>query len=244
MKFKKQYILLITTMLFIGCDNTPAIVQKEYVYEKMFFENHRFTFDIHLENVGSSGKIHDLINNLIYENKSFDEYIEYKERNFTGNIDESDYPLMDDDGTENIYHSDLIEKYSIVFNNDMYIIFEYNTYYYISGTAHGNSFINYYVLDIKEKRILDINDLIYPIPDDLLKEIIESNYNENNFFRDNIWPPDAVNFCNKNVELIWNTYTLAPYALGIINIEIQDEIVGQYLTEKGKILRKLISKAD
>jgi hypothetical protein len=231
-------------IFFIGCSNIPKIVHKEYIYEKMLFGTHRFEFDIYLENIGNSGKIYELINNLIYKNKNFDEYIEYRERNFIGNSNEADYPpMIDEDGTEYFYRSYLGEKYSIVFNNNTYIIFEYNLYFYNSGGAHGYPWIEYFIIDIKEERILDIDDLMYPIPDDFLKKIIESNFNFNldGYSRNNIWPPDTINFCNENIELMWNTYTITPYAIGIIYIEIQNEIIEQYLTDKGKILKKIIA---
>jgi hypothetical protein len=77
MKYGKLFLSFLIMVIFIGCSNTPKIVREEYTYEKMFFGTHRFTFDIHLENIGNSGKVYDLINNLIYNNKNFDEYIKY-----------------------------------------------------------------------------------------------------------------------------------------------------------------------
>ena len=240
MKYSKLSLLFLIMIFFIGCSNTAKITHKDYKYEKMVLGTHRVTFDIHLENIDSSGKTYNLINSLIYENKNFDEYIEYRERNFTENINEAYYPPMDEDGTEYVYLSELIEKYSIIFNNDTYIIFQYDSYAYISGGAHGNSLTRYFIIDVSEQRILNVDDLINPIPDDLLKKTIESNYDINYYFRDNIWPPDTINFSNENIELLWNTYTLMPYSYGIIRVEIKDEIIEQYLTDKGKALKKII----
>ena len=222
---------------FTGCNDAPGIIQREYKNEKTASENHRFTFDMYLETIGNSGKSHDLIQKLIYGDRNFDEYIEYRENDFIET--EADYPLMaDKDGTEYMYESELMEKYSIVFNNDAYILFEYNTYAYSSWAAHGNSLAGYFFIDIGEERLLTIDDLMHPIPDDILKSSIESEYDINDYFRETIWPPDAVNFCNKNIELLWNTYTLAPHAYGTLCIEIQDDISEQYLTDKGKALKK------
>jgi hypothetical protein len=244
MKYLKISLSFFIALFFIGCGSSPKIVQREYTDEKMVLANHRFAFDFHLENIGSSGKIYDLINSLIYSNKGFDEYIEYKERSFAGNINEADYPsTLNDDGTEYLYNWELIEKYTIVFNNDTHIIFEYNTYAY-SAAAHGSSLIRYYIIDIAEERILDINDLIYPLPDDLLKRIIESNYDINSYFRENIWPPSTVNFSNKNIELLWDAYEIAAYSYGTIRIEIQDEIIDQYLTDKGKTLKRMTAASN
>jgi hypothetical protein len=230
-------------IFFIGCGAAPQIINKEYKYEKMVFGTHNFTFEIHLENIGNSGRIHNLINRLIYDNRNFDEYMEYTEKNFMENINEADYPpMIDEDGAEYFYHSYLGKEYSIIFNNDTHVIFEYKLYFYNSGTAHGYYWIEYFIIDFKEEKILDINDLIYPIPEDLLQRYLESN-NDIGYYlwARNIWPPDTVNFCNENIELIWNIYTITPYSAGIIYIEIQDEIIEQYLTDKGKALVRIIA---
>ena len=157
-----------------GSNRTPEIIRTDYQYEKILFGNHRFTFEFHLENIGNAMKINDLINNLMYKNRNFDEYVAYMESEFIGDANEADYPpMIDEDGTEYFYHSDLIEKYFIIYHDDAYIVFEYNLYFYNSGAAHGNYWIGYFIIDILEERILDISDVVNPIPDDLLKGIIE-----------------------------------------------------------------------
>ena len=239
MKYCKLFLSFLIVIFFTGCGNASKIVNKDFIYEKIISETHRLSFNIHLENIGNSGKKYNLINNLIYNNKNFDEYMEYKEENFFANLNKEDnLPVIDDDGDFYLY-SELIENYSIIFNNNAYIIFEYNFYAIYSGMAHGNSLTRYFIIDLKEERILDINDLINPIPDDLLKEAIEIKYDLNNFFRGNIWPPDTVNFYNNSIELIWDAYTLAAYSYGMIRIEIQNETVEKYLTDKGKTLKKI-----
>ena len=256
MKYNK-FLAFLIMLSFIGCDNSPKIIQKEYKYEKMLFGTHLFSFDFHLENIENSSKIYNLINNLIYDNKNFDEYVEYKERSFVGDIKKEDYPpitnedraghshnppMTTEDGTEYFYNSEFSEKYSIIFKSNTHIIFEYNSNFYNSGAAHGNYLTKYFVIDLVDEKILDIADLVSPIPDDLLKEMIASNYNEIHFSRENIWAPDAINFCNENIELIWNIYTIAAYSNGMIRIEIQNDIIEPYLTDKGKALRNIIAE--
>ena len=242
MKYSRLSLLFLAAVFFMGCGSAPQIVHKDYIYEKILFGTQRINFDIHLENIGNSGKIYELINNLIYNHKNFDEYVEYREKDFIGDPNEAAYPpMIDEDGTEYFYHSDLIEKYAIIFNSNTHIIFEKNVYLY-DGGAHGNYGIRYFIIDIKEEKILDIDDLMYPIPDGLLKEIIEANYTIHYYLRENIWPPDTVNFYNKNITLIWNTYAITPYSNGIIQIDIPDEIIEPYLTDKGKVLKKLTIK--
>jgi len=115
-------------------------------------------------------------------------------------------------------------------------------YFFASGAAHGNYLIEYDIIDLSEEKILEIDDLINKISDDLLKEYINDQYEINNFLRKNIWPPDTINFNNRIVELIWNTYSITPYVSGIIKINLNQEIIESYLTEKGKELMKIINE--
>jgi hypothetical protein len=237
MKIIRKNMLFIIVVIFISCNNSQNIINKKYEYEKIIFGTHRFTFEINLENIGKSKKKYNLIKDLIYNGKNFDEYIEYKEKYFIGDIKEVNYPvIIDEDGTKYYYQSDLIENYSIIYHNDSYVIIKYDIYFYHSGAVHGNYLIKYFIIDLFEERILNINDLINQIPDDLLKEIIEKYYTIYYYLREDIWPPDTVNINNGIVELIWNTYSITPYSIGFIQIEIPNEIIRQYLTNKGKEL--------
>ena len=243
MKYSIPTKLFFAIFFLIGCSSAPKIIHTDYQYEKILFGNHRFTFDFHLENVDKSRRINNLINELVYNDRDFNEYVAFMEGEFVGDINEADYPTMiGEDGTENFYQSDFHESYSIININEAFIVFEYTLTYYRSGAAHGNYWVEYPVVDIFEERVLDLTDVINPVPDDLLKRLIVSNYQIDNFQRENIWPPDAINFYSENVELIWNTYTITPYAIGIIRIEMPDTIIGRYLTDKGRSLKRLIDR--
>jgi hypothetical protein len=233
-------------MIFInGCKSAPEIIQKDYVYEKMVFENLRFTFEIHLENFKDSEKVSQLIKKLIYQDKSFDEYMLFIEKEFIGDIKKEYYPTeINDDGIEYIYHSDLEESYTIEYYNDLFIIIKYFTWEYTGG-AHGNYWFKYFIIDLTDEKILDIDELIYPIPDELLKEIIEEKYeiyyNLLDINRRKIWPPDTISFQKDDVILLWNVYSITPYSIGFIEININNNIIESYLTEKGTKLKKSFS---
>jgi hypothetical protein len=208
----------------------------------MFFGTHSFEFDIHLENTGGYEKISNLITTLIYHDKSFDEYVTYKEKEFIGDIREEFYPpMIDEDGTEYFYRSYLNVNYSVEYYGDLYAIIKYFLYFYNSGAAHGNYWVEYSIIYLTEERILDADDLVNQIPDDLLKEILKIKYNVEYYLEENIWPPDTVNISNDNIELIWNTYSITPYSYGIIDINIHDTNIEQYLTDKGRMLKNSIN---
>ncbi|MDR0320880.1 MAG: RsiV family protein [Treponema sp.] len=238
---KISYILFFIVIFVGACSNKLEVTGKDYVYEKMLFDTHRFTFEIHLENIGNSQKFSKLIEKLIYQDKNFDEYAAYTENEFIGNINKDFYPQMiDDDGTEYFYHSDLIKKFNIISYNNSFVIVKYSDYLYYAGAAHGIFQYIYYIIDIAEEKILKIDDLITPFPDDVLKEMIEEKYEIGYYFDEPIWSPDTINFNKDNIELLWNVYRIAPYVYGAITIEIPDAINKSYLTEKGKQLKRLI----
>jgi len=243
MRLYKLFIFTFAVIFINSCRSAPEIIQKDYEYEKMVFENHRFTFKIHLENFNDSEKTSELIKKLIYQNNTFDEYILFTEKKFIGDIEEEDFPAMiDDDGTEYFYHSDLEESYSIEYYNDLFVIIKYFWWAYYSGAAHGNYWCQYFILDLTDEKILDIDDLIYPIPDKLLKEIIEEEYEIDYYLNEDIWPPDTISLQKDDIILLWNTYSIAPYSTGAIQININDKIIESYLTEKGMKLKKSMNK--
>jgi len=115
-------------------------------------------------------------------------------------------------------------------------------YSYYSRHAHGDSMTQYFIIDTAQKRILDVGELINPVPQTEIKGILESKYSIDNYLRENIWPPDTVNFRAGSVELIWNVYTIAPYVYGAINVEIPYSDIERYLTDKGKKLKKTVQE--
>ena len=219
-----------------NCADNFEIINKEYKYEKRIFENYSIEFDFTLANISNNTKISNLIKDLIYNKYDFDEYVVYEENLFIRDIRSEYFPvIIEEDGSTYIYRSSLNIEYSIEYYCRSFIIVKYSMYFYYTGTPHGSYWINYYIIDLSEKKLLEVDDILQNIPDDILKEMIESQYNIRYYLRDNIWPPDTINFNENTIELLWNIYQITPYSDGIITIEI-NEIMDQYLTEKGKKL--------
>jgi len=218
--------------------STPVIIHKDYEYDRMIPDNYSINFEFHLENINNSVKVSDLIRKLIYQDNTFDEYILSAENRFIENIREDYFPaITDNDETGYIYQSSLSERYNIEYYNDLFVIIKHNVGIYYGGAAHGNYTTNYFIVDLTDERILDISDLIYQIPDEILKKNIQEEYNIDYFLRDNIWPPDAISFQNDSVILLWNTYSITPYVYGLIEIKIKDTVIESYFTEKGVKLK-------
>ena len=95
-----------------------------------------------------------------------------------------------------------------------------------------------------EERLLLIDDLIKPLPENLLLALIEKRYEEDfgvDYFSRTIWPPDLITIIGGNTVLIWNTYSLLPHAYG--PVEVDSDIISQYLTDKGKEIMKRLAAA-
>jgi len=242
MKLRGLVLLFSIPFVFSGCGHANKIIYGDYKYEKKLFGTNIVEFDIYLENIGNFEKASGLISGLIYQGKDFEEYAAYREKEFVGFIEDTGGehypPKTGEDGTEDFYRSNVKLSYTVEYSGGSYVIVKHDLYYYYCGAAHGNYRTEYFIIDLSEKRILGVNDLINPVPDGLLKGVLEAGGNAVYYLRDNIWPPDTVNFSKDNIELIWNPYQITPYSYGIIKINNKDINIEQYLTEKGKKLKR------
>jgi len=241
----KKILIIFSVILLAGCAvnsgiTTPAapdtgIIHKDYNYENLLYGTHKIHFEFHLENINYSQSTAALIEKLIYRNKDFDNFAFHLENDFTERYISGFYPpVFYDDGTQYYYESCLIENYYIEYHDADYIIIYYNSYFYTSGTAHGNYAFFYYIIDIAAEKILAFNEIINPVPDAVLTDLIKNDYEVNYFLRDNIWPPDSINLSKEGVSLLWNIYTITPYVTGFVYVNIPDE--NKYLTEKGRTI--------
>jgi len=246
---KSRFLYLFLIIIFLlGCASGPrseeitisgsGIIKNNYVYELTLYGTHKILFEIYLENIGYSDTTDALIKKLIYQGKNPGEYADYLEKQFIENYATGYFPpITDDDGTQYFYKSNFAVNYVIDFHNDDFIIIHYNDYVY-SGGAHGNYQTFYYIIDIASERILNISDIIRPVPDAELNALIKKTYDFQNYLRDNIWPPDSINISNNGVFLLWNIYSITPYVAGLININLVN--ANPYLTEKGQAILEMM----
>ena len=239
----RKFILLcfLFLLLAVSCySDNVNIISVHCSYEKMVFYNYHLEMEITLASIANNERTHEIIENLIYQGMDFDEYVEYREREFIGDARGDFYPLyINDDGSVYIYRSLLDVDYSIQYYCEEYVIVRCFEYYYHTGMPHGIYWFNYLIIDIRNERLLLIEDLINDIPDYVLLEIIEDKYDIRYYLRENIWPPDAVNFSGVGVELLWNIYQITPYNVGLIRIIINEFLMEEYLTNIGKELWSL-----
>ena len=234
-------IAIVAVSVLVGCNKKaqqPDIIRKDYKYQKANWE-----FNFHLENIGNSDKISNLVNKLIYDSRDFDEYVSKMEHSVLKDSSDPDV-----DNTRGSY---LSAKYSIIYADEKYVVISYFYEEYYGYAAHPNHKQNCFFIDIPEERLLLINDLINPIPEKTLLDLIIKSYENDggldadNIMRDTIWPPDLITVGYENhslIYLVWNTYTLLPHAYG--PVEVTGSEISQHLTDKGKeIMKRLAATA-
>jgi hypothetical protein len=227
-------------MFILGCYCfSLEIVERKYAYEKRLFGTHDYAFEFYLSTIIDDEKKANLIKKFLYGNMEMDDYIAIKEKDFIGDASANQFPqIIDEDDTKHFYHSSYIERIVIDYINDNFIIIKYFCYFYSSGAPHGNFHTRYYIIDVSDEKLLDVDDIINELADELLKQYIQSEYDHTFDFnyRKNIWPPDTITFEQNNIILYWNVYSISSYLMGPVEIKIQYEIALSYFTEKGKFI--------
>jgi hypothetical protein len=178
--------------------------------------------EFHLENIiGSEGnRIYKLIMKLVYDDRDFEEYISYTNGEYIG--------------------FDIFQTFDIEYYNDSFVIIRGDFSEYSKGATRGPLWTEFYIIDLIEERILNITDIITEIPDELLKQNIETNNEIDRHLRSSIWPPDSIDFGSKNLILLWNIFSITSYSNGIIEIKFPYDIIEKYLTEKGLLIRNTL----
>ena len=221
---------------------SPEIISKDYKDTVLLFGTYQVEFEFHLENIGNSDSVSKIIESLIYHGNGFDEYIENRKADFIGEPEESWYPpYYDKDGKEYIpsfNRASLVEGFSIKHFSDLYMIIRHQEEEYTGG-LHGEYWTKYHIIDLTEERILGLDDILTEMPNDMLKELIELDYENtwDSIYPDvKFWPPDTITFNSRFIELLWNPYSRIPPVYGPIHLYFSRAEMQEYLTEKGRAL--------
>lgn len=124
---------------------------------------------------------------------------------------------------------DFTNNLEIIYNKNNRIILSASTYQYMGG-AHGNTYTNFVSLDLINKKLITINDVLTP------EEIAGLNLKFEHAFRNKyalnstdslntILFDNAINFVNDNyyitekgIGFLYNQYEIAAYAIGQITL--------------------------
>lgn len=110
-----------------------------------------------------------------------------------------------------------------------------------SDAAHGLYGVSYTTIDLKNERITGLYDLLMPQTLEDLDSQIRSLLRQNEVYTEELYPhtlpePDSFLFEKSGLRLIWNPYSIASYARGIVEITLPYKNIGKHLTTDGKLL--------
>ncbi|OSZ82697.1 hypothetical protein CAP35_05390 [Chitinophagaceae bacterium IBVUCB1] len=117
----------------------------------------------------------------------------------------------------------------VVMNDNDWIVFEMSSYGYTGG-AHGNYGVSYMNIDMQQKRVWKMEDILL-VDTTALQTLLEAEarkyYNmsanaklEDNYLTDKILPNGNVFITHTGIAFVYNPYEIASYAQGIISLYI------------------------
>jgi hypothetical protein len=220
--FKPIMVVLIFLFIHNAC-NGLEVIKNNYHYEEI----RRVFFEFHLEEISGDAKIEEIIKKLVYNDLNIDDYMAYKTNEFM-----------------EIYANDLGSGYgeniTVNYIGDLFVIFRYASTIYYADTWYSENKWGYYIIDLREQKTLELNELIQRIPEDELRKIIFSQNDMVDYdcLNTEVWPPDSVSFEKEGVSFSWHSYSrilILPQRYEIY-IKIDYEFITHYLTNKGKEL--------
>ncbi len=133
------------------------------------------------------------------------------------------------------------KKVSVISNTSEYLYFKISWYEYAGG-AHGNYGKDFLVIDKKTGKKVEIDQVINDNENKLSETISNrllqnmdtdstSTLEENGFYTDMIDPTSNFYLTNTGIGFYYNTYEIAPYAMGPFNIFLNFEEIKDYLKE-------------
>ena len=131
------------------------------------------------------------------------------------------------------YNWELQKNNEIIFQNEVFISFK-NEIYYFSGGAHGNTIRNYYIFDLRNKKILSADDVFKAeVCEDIVEiqqvSISKTNINSEVIYTDGFKCDHNFYLVEKGIVFHYDQYEIASYAEGPIDIFLSFEEVEPFL---------------
>jgi hypothetical protein len=223
--------MMIVFIFIHGICNGLEVAKTDYQREKTIIDGYTVSFEFHLEEILGNIKIAETVKKLVYNDLNTDDYIAYKSNEFIKNY-------ANDSG------SGYVENITVNYFSNSFAIFHYISTVYYSDTWYSEHIWGYHIIDLKEQKILELNELTLKIPEDELKKIILSQNDivDYGVMNTEVWPPDSLSFEKDGVLFSWHSYSkilILPQRYEIY-VKMDYEFIKPYLTDKGKELMQNI----
>lgn len=226
---KRFFYLFLTTIFIISCASEKALVFSE---SNMLYDEHAI-IEINIPVAEGDTELAKKINfsienhiaNMLNFAEDYSETLQLKDaiKNFDDN-----YKAFKDDFEESNLVWEATFDGEVTYNSDAIISLAISNYSNTGG-AHGNTNVTFFNFDKATGNQTTIESMLTDmesfneLAEKHFKEslIFEENYNyEDYFFGDDFQLPANYGFSDEGLILFYNTYEIAPYAMGITEFTI------------------------
>lgn len=127
-------------------------------------------------------------------------------------------------------------------NTPNYVTLYSDGYDYPSGAAHGMPWSIYFTFDLKNKRLLTLDDIFTKAGKSkvlqMVKKELRDEYSEFGLSSEIGFPGNAPALTEKGVVFTYGAYEIGPYAMGMPEVCLPYSKVKQYMTPQAKALLK------
>ena len=131
---------------------------------------------------------------------------------------------------------------SVNTNTPNYVTLQSEGYEYGAGAAHGMPWSFYLTFDLKNKRLLTLDDIITKAGKNkvlqMIKKELRDEYSEFGLSTEIGFPGNDPALTEKGVVFTYGAYEIGPYAMGMPEVCLPYSKVKQYMTPQAKALLK------
>ncbi|HET8572918.1 MAG TPA: DUF3298 and DUF4163 domain-containing protein [Edaphocola sp.] len=187
----------------------------------------------------------DWVNRMIKKGQQYNPDLSLLE-NFTLRIDSNsaEYQVNRDnarDDSSGIWRWEMNNDVSVDYNQDGYVILLTSGYQY-SGGAHGGAWDLFECLDVENKKVMVLSDIV-SADSNVLEKMLEQQFREDYqlkatdslteyLFENKLMPNGNFSFDGSGLYFTYNQYEVAPYVMGIISVMIPWEKLKPYLNRE------------
>lgn len=252
---KNTFFLLGSLALFSCTNNAPKITapgsirfQTEKIEEKMMQDSllqMRFYIeDLHIENsYASSESLENKIRESLLRNNVSSEG-SYRDYNDMISKMKAEYRLLNSEN-EMTQAWELSQSIEVVLNENGLFGLQ-SSHYSFTGGAHGNTYIFNQTYRLEDQSILGLDSLLLPTEKTRFIAFCESRFRNDReittaeslgsrgfwFKEDTFYLPHNYSYSATGLRLYYNSYEIAPYAYGVIEIALSNAEIAPFIKSR------------
>ena len=259
------------SVIFFSCEKKASqntkFINNEFHYDRMYQNNYRV---ISAFGFAEQAKLPDtsrrIIKDLLYDGLDYKNFTE-NQMKYHGDVFtelgkykfDFDYQFLDNPEWEQLTEERwpegataplfeymlTFDNYSIASVHEEFTVYKYEWSIIPSDAAHGMYGTEYKTIDLKNRQISGLEDLLVPQTinnlDGRIRVLLHNQeiYPEANY-PEKLPQPDNFLFEESGIRLFWQPYSIASYSFGIVSVLLPWAETEDYLTDDGRRLMKTV----